>query len=114
MRAKQATVDYFGWSEEFDSYADHAASVSPTGNGRLFRARPRKRSGGIPMVIGRGTDHHRPGPQNRFRFHVSSNASLLDIAELAHFTLGDWDWITRPNGTPWTREQWGCAYDAGR
>ena len=66
------------------------------------------------MMIGLSSDHHRPKPQTRWRFRVANGFTLLDCAELGHFTTADWEWMTNPAGKKWTREKWDDIYRAGR
>lgn len=113
VRAKQATVDYMGWGEEFETELRHRTKQSPTGlvqdPGRIGVG-----LGGKPMMIGLSSDHHRPKPQTRWRFRVANGFTLLDCAELGHFTTADWEWMTNPAGKKWTREKWDDIYRAGR
>ena len=112
--AKWSSLKSFGWLEEFQTYQQHAAEASENGLIQMTRARKPRAVGGVVITIGKGSDHHRPGPNNRRRFHVASNCSKFDLAELFHFTKGDWDWMTTKAGKPWTREEWNAAYQAGR
>ena len=114
VRAQRANADAFGWTKEFDTEVEHRAKKSPTGLIQFSKKSVRQKLGGNKMMLGFSSDHYRPAAQTRFSFRVSSNATLLDCAELAHFTEGDWKWMTTPDGVKRTREEWASFYAAGR
>lgn len=114
VRAMKATADHFGWAKEFDTEVEHRSKNSPTGYIQGPSRRGDGTLGGRKMMIGLSSDHNRPKPQTRFSFRVASSTTLLDCAELAHFTTADWEWMTDPRGKKRTREQWDNIYQAGR
>lgn len=114
VRAKQATASAMGWQKMFDTEVHHRAKQSPDGTVQFTKKTLATGCGGRPMMIGLDRNHHRPAPQSRWRFRVSHHFTLLDCAELAHFTDIDWEWMTSPNGVKRTREQWHAIYLAGK
>lgn len=109
-----ANAQRLGWLEHFKPMGQHLSERSPNG---LVCNRALKTGGSRPgyrIVIGKGSDHHRPGPGARRQLRVNKNCSLFDLAELLHFTSGDWDWMTTTSGVVRTREQWECIYEAAR
>jgi hypothetical protein len=113
VRAMQATVNFMGWNKEFQSEMVHKAANSHDGLVQLSKKGHNSRLFGKPMQIYRGRNRHRPGPQNRHGFRIATHATLLDVAELAHFTTCDWYWMTSPDGVVRSREQWDAIYQAG-
>ena len=51
------------------------------------------------------------GMTNAFR--LSTSCSTIDIAELAHFTKGEWFWIEGLHGERISRERWEAIYQTG-
>lgn len=113
VRAMQATIDFMGWGRKFDTELQHKAARSPDGLVQLTKKGHNSIIPGKRMIIYRGRDRHRPGPQNRHGFRIASHATLLDVAELAHFTTCDWHWMSSPNGELRSREEWDAIYQAG-
>ena len=106
VRAMQATVDHFGWGEQFDTEIEHRANNATGGWIQGNYKTRRFSSAGHQMTIWLGRDRHRPGSGNRRNFRVAHGFTKEDTAELAHFTQGDWYWMTTPSGEVWSREQW--------
>ena len=114
VRAWKATIDFFGWNAVFDTEIEHKARQSPDGAIQFRKKMLRRHCAGKQMMIWRGRDCHRPGPNNRHNFRVANCFTLLDTAELAHFTRGDWHWMTSPEGVVRSREQWETIYQTGK
>ena len=113
VRAMQATVNFMGWGKEFESEMLYKAANSYDGLVQLSKKGHNSKLHGRAMQIYRRRDRHRPGPQNRHGFRIATHATLLDVAELAHFTTCDWYWMTSPNGELRSREEWDAIYQAG-
>ena len=114
IRALEQTIDLYGWGETYPVGGDFFNPSNNDGKQRLFRAQSRRQGGGIPMMIGRHASIHRKQPHTYNSFRASSQITLSDLAELAHFTKIDWAWMKRPCGQYWSREEWACAYEAVR
>jgi hypothetical protein len=114
VRAYQATCDFMGWSAEFATEVEHKAAKSFDGRVQFSKKSYSNKIAGKRLQIYRRRDRHRPGPQNRHGFRVCTHATLLDIAELAHFTTCDWYWLSGPDGKVRSREQWDAIYQAGK
>ena len=109
------TADYYGWPEEFEIWSPKPAYTS---NGRNFFIDPGRKHdlrfhAGRRHYICRSPNlsGYPAGKTNAFR--VSRNCGLLDLAELAHFTKGEWHWMTSPYGERITRERWERIYQSG-
>ena len=113
--ALRTTADYYGWSEEFEPWSPKVVSQQ----GRYTLVRDTGRRGGLRHAGGRRhricrsprTSGWPTGFTNQFR--VSARCELLDLAELAHFTQGDWHWMEGPFGERITRERWEEMYQTG-
>ena len=110
VRAFRATHDFFGWSDQFQTQVQHSAKKHPMGLVQFTAKDSNRKGDGVGMMIWRVRDRHRPGPQGRHRFRVSRNFTLRDTAELAHFTKGDWHYMTSPTGEIRSREEWEALY----
>lgn len=104
----------FGWLKEFQCVAQHRAENSPNGTVQLARKATSNGAGGRRIVLGRGSNYHRPGAGNRRQFKVSTTCSNFDLAELFHFTEGGWDWMTTKAGLYWTACEWEACYRAAK
>jgi hypothetical protein len=113
VRAMKATIDFMGWGREFNTEIQHKSARSADGLVQLTKKGHNSLVHGKKMVIYRGRNRHRPGPQNRHGFRIATHATLLDVAELAHFTTCDWHWMSSPNGVLRSREEWDAIYQAG-
>ena len=113
--ALRTTADYYGWTEEFetwrpkpyvgsDGYTRYA--VDPGRRGSL------KLAGGNRHRICRSpsTAGQPAGLTNAFR--VSARCGVADLAELAHFTKGDWHWMEGLHGERIRRDRWEEIYQA--
>lgn len=111
----RATADYYGWTEEFEiwrpktrfSQGGHDFFQMPCAAGRGVT------EGGRTLRIGRGrTAHSNPaGLTNQFK--VSNCVTKFDLAELAHFTKGDWTWLEDMSGKRMLRDHWVHIYESG-
>lgn len=114
LMALRTTADYYGWSQEFPTWTPKTAIE----DGALVLVRdPGRRAEmfcetGTQLRISRSKS--RNGHPARFvnRFKVSSNCTLWDIAEVAHFTHGDWYWMTSPVGTRVLKGNWEARYQS--
>ena len=113
--ALRSTADYYGWTEAFPAWEPQGGYTS---GGRRFFSDPGRR-GGLQM---RGGNRHRvcrsrstagtpAGMTNAFR--LSTSCAVIDIAELAHFTEGEWFWMTGLHGERVSRERWEAIYQSG-
>ena len=107
-----ANAEAFGWLDHFQPVLKYIADSSPNGvvNNASQRIGPRR--AGRKNVLGKSTNHHRPGPGNRRQVRVNSTCSNFDLAELMHFTHSDWDWMTSKSGKVRTRCEWESIYNA--
>ena len=105
-------AEAFGWLDHFQPVLQYLSEQSPNGLVHNRTQAVGGRRAGRKIVLGKGSDHHRPGPGNRREFRVNSTCSNFDLAELMHFTHSDWDWMTSKNGMSRTREQWEDIYNA--
>ena len=113
--ALRTTADYYGWTKEFEPWRPKAVSSS---GGYDFGFEPGRR-GGLQWAGGRrhricrspNTSGMPAGFTNQFR--TSARCGLFDLAELAHFTQGDWHWMDCPFGERISRERWEEIYQTG-
>ena len=110
--AMGATADHFGWSEHFPIWAPKPWAFK---DGRQFCKDPGRR-GDVRTEAGCTLRISRSPCKNGFpkglvhRFKVSNNCTLWDIAEVAHFSQGDWYWMTGPTGERIDRVHWESRY----
>ena len=110
--ALRTTADYYGWTEDFPIWTPKTVAVSggyelcvdPGRRGRMFC------EAGIRLRVCRSpsTAGNPRGMTNAFK--VSTNCGKWDIAEVAHFTQGDWYWMTGPHGERIERARWEAHY----
>ena len=112
--ALRTTADYYGWTEEFPRWRPQGAV---TVGGRTYIQDPGRRGnlalmGGTRLRICRSpkTAGMPAGFTNAFR--VSTSCSVLDLAELAHFTQVDWYWMEGPSGERISRERWEAIWQS--
>ena len=112
VMAKVGTAEALGWLEHFETFTQHVAKRSP--DGLVYNSASSRWNGvgGKRVRIGFSSDYHRPRPGDRRQFKVGSTCSLFDLAELAHFTSGDWEWMSTPAGVKRTRCEWDSMYQA--
>jgi len=96
VMVKQATAEHFGWTNHFETEAEWTARRVSEGaiSGFYYRGRPGRTVGGTPIRIGT-TQHAGPGYEAgaAHQFRIGSKVSIADLAELAHFTDGNWEWM---------------------
>ena len=113
VRTKKETCDRFGWTEHFDTELQHRLKQSPNGIiNRPNRARF-KPGAGKPMKLLTVRNRHAPPRGSLITFRVAIGTTLFDTAELAHFTGGDWHWMTSRDGQWRSRDEWEAMYRAG-
>jgi hypothetical protein len=78
----------------------------PKRNGRGHAA------GGKRLRISRSSSRQGNPAGLTNQFLVSNSMRLVDLAELAHFTQGDWHWMETFNGDRLSREHWEEIYQA--
>lgn len=113
--ALRTTADYYGWPEQFPEWTPET-TLGP--DGRRWCKDPGRRGrleceAGMRLRVCRSpsTGGHPAGMTNAFK--VSNNCRLVDIAEVAHFTQGDWHWLTSPNGERISRDRWEEIFQVG-
>ena len=110
--ALRTTADYYGWTEAFPVWTPQDAVTA--GGVTTFRDPGRRGNnrlcGGNRHRIcrARTTAGYPRGKTNAFR--LSSSCALIDMAELAHFTEGEWFWMEGFHGERITRERWEAIY----
>ena len=114
LHSLRSTADYYGWLEEFEEWV--AKPIENTGK-YVMSHDPGRRghpqcSGGYRIRICQS--HVMQGFPAGFTnaFKVSANTGLFDLAELAHFTKGDWHWMSTRTGERVTRADWESRYAA--
>lgn len=112
--ALRTTANYYGWTEEFPIWMPQDAHQ--VGGITVFRDPGRRGDlqsiGGKRLLVCRAasTAGWSAGKTNAFR--VSSAVSNFDLAELAHFTKGDWHWMEGLHGQRIRRENWEAIWQA--
>ena len=112
LHALRSTANYYGWPEKFEEWSLEAEFEE---GGRRFGFDPGRRghpqcSSGYHVRICRSPskDGFPAGFTNRFK--VTKNTGLFDLAELAHFTKVDWEWMETPTSGRLTRADWERRY----
>ena len=112
--ALRTTADYYGWTEELEAWRPKAVKTE----GSVTFVQDPGRRGSLKLAGGRrhfvcrspSTAGMPAGFTNAFR--VSSRCGLPELAELAHFTKGEWFWMTGPFGERISRSRWEEIYQA--
>ena len=113
--ALRTTADYYGWTKEFELWSPKAAMVT---EGYTYFRDP-GRLGEMFCEPGRRHRISRSPSRNGYprgmsnQFKVSQSCTLVDLAELAHFTNVDWHWMTEPSGARVSREKWEQVHQNG-
>ena len=114
LYAMRATADYYGWTKEFEIWRPKTIE---TVNGMQFVHWPGRegrgvRTGGKQLRVSRAaTAHSNPaGLTNKFK--VSNSVGKFDLAELAHFTQGEWTWMEDLSGKRLSRDHWAHIYES--
>ena len=115
VRALRSTADYYGWTETFERWIPNGSYQE---GGHTFCQRPSRdsknnRGGGKRLRICRSPSRNGNPAGLTNEFVISNSMRLIDLAELAHFTKGDWHWMSTPSGERITRDRWEAMYDAG-
>ena len=112
LHALRSTADYYGWTKEFPEWIGKPLAV---GDRYELLHSPSRRghpqsSSGRRMRISRSAsrDGNPAGFTNAFK--VSANTGLLELAELAHFTKVDWEWMTSTDHSRVSRADWEHRY----
>ena len=110
--ALRSTADRYGWTEEFPIWTPKPVY---TDGGRVFCRAPSRRGeirteAGVGLRVSEAKTKTGCPKGQVYRFKVSANCGLWDIAEVAHFTKGPWYWMTSPTGTRILRERWEARY----
>ena len=114
ISALRSTANYYGWTKEFEPWVGKPVSSE---GGRTFlldagrRGHPQCSSGyRVRICRTSDLDGFPAGFTNAFK--VTANTGLFDLAELAHFTEGEWYWMTTKTGERVSREKWAARYKA--
>ena len=110
--ALRTTADYYGWTKHFPAWTPRPIGTSggyvlamcPGMKGEMFC------EAGTRLRISRAKNTNGWPRAKTNAFKVSNNCTLWDIAEVAHFTEGDWYWMTSPTGTRILRGNWEARY----
>ena len=113
--ALRTTADYYGWTEQFPIWTLKPVRTEGT---RVIGYDPGRRGemfceGGRRHKVCRDPSRNGTPAGKTNRFKLSANCGLVDIAEVAHFTQGEWYWMTAPNGERISRERWEEIYQVG-
>ena len=110
----RTTADYYGWTQEFERWSP---KVLYEEGGRQFCMAPTRgqmfcEAGRRHRICRTATKHGYPhGMTNQFK--VSRTCGLFDLSEIAHFTKGDWYWMSSPSGERISRDRWESIYQKG-
>ena len=115
VRALRATADYYGWLDHFEIWTPNIKSQSGQYKVHAWPHRQGRGTaqGGQSCLICRkasATDMH-AGTRNRFK--MANACRLIDYAELAHFSKGEWNWMSGPSGERVSRDRWESMYQTG-
>ena len=112
--ALRTTAEFYGWTEAFCEWESkvlfsdghYSYCAHPGNKGEMFcEAGTRLRICRAPTRSG-----YPRGKTNSFK--VSNNCTISDLAEVAHFTEGDWYWMSTPYGERIGRVRWDDIYQA--
>ena len=112
LHALRATANYYGWTEEFEEWSFKPELVEGS---RQFGLDPGRRghpqcSSGRRLRICRSASKSGLPAGFTNAFKVTRNVGLLDLAELAHFTNVDWEWMESLDGERVSRDRWEDRY----
>lgn len=112
--ALRTTADYYGWTKEFEVWRPKIAYQQ--GGYSFFQERGRGQmfceAGQRVRICRVATKHGYPhGMTNAFK--LSRTCGLFDFSEVAHFTEGEWHWMSSPSGERISRDRWEAIYQAG-
>ena len=105
---KYETAEFFGWLDEFESYPEMVKREIAEGKRTTVRLRRKtsRRITGKECRIGRGQVMRRNEGGLTHAFRLGRLVTNRQLAELAHFTKGEWYWMEDVGGIRRTREQW--------
>ena len=115
ISALRSTANYYGWTKEFELW--RPKRLYSEGGYEMAHFPPREGRGiavgGKRLRICRSPRRqgHPAGLTNQFK--VSNSCRTVDLAELAHFTQGDWHWMEDLSGKRVSKEHWEDIYRAG-
>ena len=114
--ALRTTADHYGWTKHFEPWGPKPIEA---GDGRVYGYDPGRRgglqwAGGVKLRIGRAKAEAGYARETTNRFRVSSAVCQLDLAELAHFTEGDWHWMENKSLAKVTVDRWDAIYRAAK
>ena len=111
IRTKRATAEFFGWNKHFE---EQRLGIPRIRNGRVLSVGNIKGKnpsrGGRSIYISRAESTTSTTARKAHRLRLHSRIGVADLAELAHFTEGEWYWMTALNGQRWDVEQWARIY----
>lgn len=111
IRCLRTTAEKFGWLSAFEEQEIGLARMLDPEQPRrrqLMRHRIDIGGHGIRICTGGGKKGHPAGSTFRLRCH--SRVTNRDLAELAHFTAGEWEWLETMNRDRLTRLEWDAVY----
>lgn len=112
LHALRSTADYYGWTEAFPEWVGEIQFFEGD-RGFLIdtgrRGHPQC-SGGKRLRISRSKSKRGNPAGFTNAFKVSANTGLFDLAELAHFTKVDWEWMEDTSYARIDRTRWEDRY----
>ncbi len=115
LHALRTTADYYGWTKEFEEWSFKTLFEQ---GGRSYgyapsrRGHPQNSSGYRVRICRSPVPGGLPaGFTNQFK--VTRNTGLFDLAELAHFTDVDWEWMESPRSGRVKKADWLARYQEG-
>ena len=110
--ALRTTADYYGWTQEFERWTPKVVReeggykfcMAPM-RGQMFCEAGRRHR----ICRTKTTAGYPAGKTNAFK--VSRTCGLFDLSEIAHFTQGDWYWMSSPSGERISRDRWEAIYE---
>ena len=112
LHALRSTANYYGWTEYFEEWSLKTEFIQGS---RQFGFDPGRRghpqcSPGRRLRICRSPSKSGLPAGFTNAFKVTSNVGLLDLAELAHFTKVDWEWMEDTSYARVSRDRWEDRY----
>lgn len=115
FRTRHATAELFGWDKVYvDKKVQFSLDHGDRGLSYFARAGSRKsRRFQRSIKFGRYLPEGSPTKTATHTVRLGSRVTAFDIAELAHFTDIDWDWLEGPDGRRHERRWWEAKYQRG-
>ena len=113
VQALRATADYYAWTEHFELWIPGGSWER---NGYTFFHKPDRSGPGIATggkrrrICWSQSRHGNPAGKTN-QFTMSNSCRLIDYAELAHFSKGNWHWMSGPSGERISRDRWEAIYN---